>query len=136
MKSKLCTALLCVLIFLLGGVAGAVSYGLYRQHVDPTPAPKAARKSPEQIIDEMAQFLKLDAQQKDLLKVIFDESIGRYRALNQEYRPKFKVIRNETDEKIKGILHDGQKLRFEEWIKKYSPPPQSRSGLQPQSPSK
>jgi hypothetical protein len=133
MKSKICTVLLCVLIFLLGGIAGAVSYGLYRQQVAPAPPPKAARKSAEQIIDEMAQFLKLDAQQKDLLKVIFDESIKRYRALKQEYQ----TTRNETDGKIKGILRDDQKQRFEEWIKKYSPPPPpGRPGSQPQSPSK
>jgi uncharacterized membrane protein len=122
MKSKLCIALLWILVFLLGGVAGAVSHYLYREHVNPTPPPKTARKSPEQIIDEMARFLKLDVQQKEQLKVIFDESIKRYRALNQEYRPQFRTIRNETDEKIKNILRDDQKLRFQEWIKKYSPP--------------
>jgi uncharacterized membrane protein len=135
MKSKLCIALLWILVFLLGGVAGSVSYYLYREHINPLPQAKASRKSPEQIIDEMARFLNLDAQQKEQLTVIFDESLKRYRALNQEYRPQFRTIRNETDEKIKNILREDQKLRFQEWIKKYSPP-QGKAGQTPPPPSK
>jgi hypothetical protein len=119
MKSKLCIALLWVLVFLLGGIAGGVSYYLYHEHMR---SPK-----PEDIIKDLARDLKLDAQQTESLKAIFDESIKRYKALNQQVRPQFRAIRNETAEKIKGILRSDQKLRYEERLRKLqrAEPPQA-----------
>jgi hypothetical protein len=121
MKSKLCIALLWVLVFLLGGVAGGVSHYLYKEHFKPKPG---------DFIDKLARDLKLDAQQTTRIKAIFDESIQRYQALNQEFRPRYKAIRNETDEKIKSILRPDQKLLFEEKLKKFrkpGPPPPPHS---------
>jgi hypothetical protein len=119
MKSKLYIAFLWILVFLLGGVAGAVSHYLYKEHVKPKPG---------DFIVKLARDLKLDAQQTTSLKAIFDESIQRYQTLNQEFRPRYRAIRNETDEKIKSILRPDQKLLFEEKLKKFrkpspSPPP-------------
>jgi hypothetical protein len=117
MKSKLCMALVWVLVFLLGGVAGVVSYDLYREYTRPKPA---------DFINKLARDLKLDTHQKESIKAIFDESIKRYRALKEEVGPRFDAIRNETDEKIKNLLRPDQKLLFEEKLKKcrkLGPPP-------------
>jgi uncharacterized membrane protein len=124
MKSKLCIALLWILVFLLGGIAGAVSYHLYHQHVKPTP---------EEFVKELAQDLKLDAQQTKSLEAIFDESLKRYRALSKETKPQFRAIRNETDEKIRGILRPDQKIRFEERLKKFRKPEPSQPSPLPAS---
>jgi len=123
MRSKLGVVLLWILIFLLGGIAGAVTHYLYCNQVKPKTTAVPARKSQDEIINEMAQFLKLDLSQKESLKTIFDESRKRYRELNLQYQPQYKAIRSETNERIKSLLRDDQKLRFEEWIKKYTPPP-------------
>jgi hypothetical protein len=118
MKSKLCVALLWVLVFLLGGIAGAGGYHLFYRN---------EKAKPKDFIQEMARDLKLDAQQTASLKIIFDESIKRYRALTQEFRPQFRAIRNESDEKIRGILRPDQKLLFEERLKKYRRPASSQT---------
>jgi hypothetical protein len=121
-----------LLVFLLGGIAGAVSYNLYRQHTRP---------KPEDFINKLAKDLKkdlkLDAQQTESLKAIFNENFKRKQTLIQEFRPRFDVIRNETDEKIKSILRPDQKLLFEERLKKCRrpglppppPPPPSQGDL-------
>jgi hypothetical protein len=121
MKSKLFIALLWVLVFLLGGVAGAVSYHLYRQYVRPKPG-----NFIKTLANDLKKDLKLDVQQTESLKAIFDEHVKRKQLLLQEYRPRFETIRNDTDEKIKGILRPDQKLLFEERLKKFKKP-----GIQP-----
>ncbi len=137
MKSKLSVALIWILVFVLGGVSGAVGHYLYSVHV------KAATPTGQQrfkeIVDGMARELNLDAQQKESLKAIFaqtrqqvrslnQEYKPQYEALNKQYKPRFEAIRDESDEKIRKILRDDQRPRFEAFLKKvHSTPP-----LQPQ----
>jgi len=131
-------ALLWVLVFLLGGIAGAAGYRFYRNQKPKSMSHIRAEKR-DFIIRELTRDLKLDAQQTESLKAIFDESIKQYRALSQQFQPQFRSIRNEADEKIKGILRPDQILLFEEKLKKYrkpessEPPPPSSA---PSSPPK
>jgi uncharacterized membrane protein len=121
MKSKLGIALLGIVIFLMGGIAGAISHYLYREHLKTISAPKIPTY--QDIIDGMAQELMLDAQQKEALKFIFDRSRKRYFNLALEYRPYYEKIRVETEEQIKEILRPDQRMRYEEFLRKvYSPP--------------
>jgi hypothetical protein len=115
-------ALLWVLVFLLGGLAGSAGYHFY-QNQKP--------KSKDDYIREMARDLKLDNQQTESLKAIFDESVNRYRALNQQFRPQWRAIRNETDDKIRSILRPDQKLLFEERLKKFRKPSTSTTPATP-----
>jgi len=137
MKSKLSVVLLWVLVFLLGGVSGAVSHYLYREHIK-TPTPAVPQRSGD-IVEGMARELNLDAQQKESLKTIFGQTRQQvhalnqqfkpqYEALNQQYRPQFEAIRNDTDEKIRQILRSDQRTRFEAFLKKLhsAPPPRPR----------
>jgi hypothetical protein len=130
MKSKLYLALVWVLVFFLGGIAGAVSYNLYRQHTRPK-----LEDFINKIAKDLKKDLKLDAQQTESIKVVFREHFKRKNALLHELQPRFDIIRNETDEKIKSILRPDQKLLFEERLKKCRnlgppapPPPASQTG--------
>jgi len=138
MKSKLGIISLWILVFLLGGVAGAVSHYLYvRDQLKQAAAPKSPQK-PGDIQKGLARVLNLDTQQKESLKTIFDNSRTQFRALNQEYRPKWEAvrkpfdeevmrIRREFDEEVKKTLRPDQRAKFEEFLKKvYSQPPSSR----------
>lgn len=127
MRSKLGIALLWVLVFLLGGIAGAVSHYLYWQKVKP-PVPAGILKAKD-IQDGLAKVLDLDNQQKESLKTIFAKSKTQFRALNQEYKPKWEAIRKpfdaevmriraEFDEEVKTILRPDQRVKFEEFLKK------------------
>jgi hypothetical protein len=116
MKSRLGVALLGVLIFLLGGVAGATSYYLYCEHPKAS-APKTIPKV-DDVVEWMARELKLDAQQKADVKVIITDIRGRYRALWQEFRPRYELLRKESDDRINSLLREDQKPLFEEFLKK------------------
>ena len=144
MKSKLGIVLLWIVVFLLGGVAGAISHYLYvRDQLKLVAIPKNPAK-PKDIQEGLARILNLDDQQKETLKAIFAKSRTQFRALNQEYKPKWQAIRNpfdeqvmkirkEFDEEVKKTLHPDQRAKFEEFLKKvYAPTP----GTRPSQPAK
>lgn len=127
MKSRVGIALLWILVFVLGGVAGAVSHYLYREHTKPARNAIVSVK-PDDIINRMARDLKLDDEQVESLKSIFAQSRKKYRALHQQYQPQWEAIRNEADEQIKQMLNPSQRVEYEEFLKKvYSQPHNSRS---------
>ena len=116
-KSKTWAALLLLLTFLLGGVAGAVSHYLYVRRMPP-PGPRGGQRgSPFDITQELARGLDLDAQQKEKLHAIVTQSRERYRALSQQFRPQYDAIRDETRQQIRQILREDQRQRFEDFLK-------------------
>lgn len=149
MKSKLSIVLLGVLVFALGGVAGAVSYYLYREHIRPRPAGVGMPLKPNDIVDNIAEELELDAAQKQSLKVIFRETRQQFKKLNEDfgpryevlnrqygpkyeelhrqYRPRFEAIRNDSEQRIKKMLNPEQRKKYEEFLRKV----RSMSPMQP-----
>jgi uncharacterized membrane protein len=127
MKSKLKVVLLGLLIFALGGIAGAVSFYIYREH-SRAPAAKPA-SIPRDIVEDMARELSLDAQQKENLRVIFGDSRKRFQTLNAQFRPlyenlngqfrpQWEKIRDETDDQVRKMLRPDQRVHFEEFLRK------------------
>lgn len=133
LKPRLGIALLWIVVFLLGGVAGAVGHYLYAKKMQPPAA--SGQPRPQEIQDALAKVLDLDAGQKKALKAMFAKSLTRFRALNQEYKPKWQSlktafdaevmkIRVEFDQEVKTILRPDQRAKFEEFLKKvYATPP-------------
>ncbi len=116
MKSKTSATLLLILTFLLGAVAGAVGYYLLATHMM-VPGPRSAgRSSPHDIAEELATGLSLNAEQKEKLKEIIQQSRERYRALSAQFRPQYENLRNETRQQIRQILTEEQKARFEKHV--------------------
>lgn len=108
MRSKTSAALLLVLSFVMGSIAGAVAFNLYRNHV--------AAAGPHDIVAELAQDLKLDEAQKDKLRLIMNQTRERFRALSKQMEPQFQAIRDESNREIRQILRDDQKANFEKVI--------------------
>lgn len=135
-QSKVNVVLLGILIFVLGGIAGAVGHSLYQEYLKAAFFKKA--QQPPDIIGGMAHELGLDAGQTDSLRNIFEESRHRYVDLAKQFWPQYEAIRNETDQQIKNILRDDQKKRFEDFLKKVQPPPmqmdKQTEGASPQNP--
>jgi hypothetical protein len=125
MKSKASIILLVILVFILGGITGAVSLSLYQEYL------KAsffkANSQPFDFIGNFAKELDLDEKQTETLRVIFDESRQRYIDLSIEMWPQYEKIRKETEQKIKDMLRDDQKARYEEFLKQFQPPPPPES---------
>ena len=125
MKSKLGVILLGILVFLLGGIAGAVSRYLYCERVKAS-VPKTIPRV-EDVVERMAGILKLDARQKIEIKVIIGESRNRYRELSRQFRPQYEKIVQDSDNRIRALLRDNQKPLFEEFLKKYKAPAAPKS---------
>lgn len=116
MKSKLGIVLLGILIFLLGGVAGAVSRYLYSEHLKAS-VPKTL-PGIDDVVEWMGRELQLDAQQKASVKIIISETREHYRALSQDFRPRYEALRKDSDDRINALLRDNQKPLFKEFLKK------------------
>ena len=116
MKSKTSAALLIVLIFLLGAVAGAVGTYIVQTHVMAGGPRSINRSGPHDVAEELAQGLSLNSDQKEKLKTIIHQSRERYRALSLQVRPQYDTIRNETRQEIRQILTEEQKARFEKIV--------------------
>jgi Spy/CpxP family protein refolding chaperone len=127
MKSKVGIASSWIIVFILGAVAGAVGHHIYKQDLTPPAVRPMPPPKPESIVDGMARELKLDHQQKEQLKSIFDQSRKRYLDLGKQYR----AIRRETDDEIKQILNPEQKAKFEEFLKQVYARRQARRSQQP-----
>ena len=112
MKSKLGIALLAILIFVLGGVAGGFSYYIYCERQ------KATVRSVEDVVEWMATELKLDQQQQAQVRAIITDIRTRYRGLWQEFRPRYVSLRKESDDRINALLRENQKPLFEAFLKK------------------
>ncbi|MEJ2245586.1 MAG: hypothetical protein P8Y80_05795 [Acidobacteriota bacterium] len=121
MKSKASIVLLGIVIFLLGAIAGAVSHSLYQEYLKA--AFFKASSQPVDIVAGLAKELELDAQQTESLRNIFDESIENSMALSQEIWPQYQTIYKETEQKIKDILREDQRARYEEFLRKFQVPP-------------
>ena len=125
MKSKVSIILLVILVFLLGGITGAISLSLYQEYL------RAAffKANPQQFdfLGNFAKELELDGQQFETLKAILDESRQRYIGLAKEIGPQYYEIRKETEQKIRNMLRDDQRIRYEEFLKKFQPPPPPES---------
>jgi len=127
MKSRLVIVLLWCLIFILGGAAGWFGNCVYcgAKTVQPPETPKDSRLKKDtdkdgelqKIIADLVRELRLDAEQQESLKSIFYETRLKYQELNKEFRPRYKMIRDESDDRIREILRDDQKERFEELLK-------------------
>jgi hypothetical protein len=133
-RSKLSALLSLVLVFLSGGVLGAVAYRLYSASpVIPgapsnTPPP---RKSPEDFrrdyVANLTKDVKLDADQVQRLNAILDQTGDEFKKLNEKnkperdalnaqrqafedkWRPEREVIHNHQVDQINSILREDQK---------------------------
>jgi uncharacterized membrane protein len=90
MKSRAAIVLLGILVFLLGGIAGAVSHSLYQEYLKASFI-KATSQSMD-IVGGLAKELDLDAEQTASLRAIFDESRDQSIALSQKVLPQYQSI--------------------------------------------
>jgi hypothetical protein len=142
MKSKLGIAILWIIVFLLGGVAGAVSHYLFVREQLKAAATLKSQPKPPDIQAGLAKILNLDTQQRESLKSIFSKSRTQFIGLNREYKPKWETVRNpfdvevmkirkEFDEEVKTILRPDQRSKFDEFLKKVYSQPQNTSPVPP-----
>jgi Spy/CpxP family protein refolding chaperone len=118
MKSKTSAALMLVAIFGLGAIAGGITQYLVGSHFISNPPPQTRVPNSHDIVEEMAQQLKLNAQQKDKLRGIIQQSREHYRSLSKQFQPQYDKMRAETNDAIRDILTANQRQNFDETLEK------------------
>lgn len=130
MNSRAGIVVLWCFIFILGGAAGWFGNCIYRsaktvRTTDGRPEKFQVKKNDDlngelqKIIADLVRELRLDDEQQESLKNIFYETRLQYQRLNEEFHPRYKVIRDESDDKIREILRNDQRERFEEILKPF-----------------
>ena len=111
---------LLVLIFLLGVATGGFGHryleskGYFRHATRPSP-----RQNRGEIIERFTKELGLTADQQQQLNAILAEQEQRFKDLNKSFRTQADTIHQEGRNKIRAILTDQQKPKFEEMLKRF-----------------
>ncbi len=117
MRSRLGIALIGILVFLLGGIAGAISHYLYVRDQLKLAAVRKVPPKPNSILDRIATEFNLDSQQEESLKQIFKQSRERHRELGLQFKPLSDAIIRDTEEQIKKIMRPDQRAKYEAFLK-------------------
>jgi Spy/CpxP family protein refolding chaperone len=94
-----------VIIFVLGFTAGILALNVYRGMV--------RGGGPGNRIDELAERLKLTADQKTKVQEIFSDTREQLRAVRQETEPKMADIRRQADGRLQTVLTPEQWQQFQ-----------------------
>lgn len=103
-----------VVVFALGGVAGASLDSLYRNR---TGAARSDRNhGTDKILETMRHDLNLNDQQSQQIHAILDDTRTQYRALRTEVRPRYETIRQQARGRIRALLSPDQQQHFDAMI--------------------
>lgn len=61
--------------------------------------------------------LKLSPEQHRQVEAILDETIQGYRGIRERTRPEYEAVRQQGREKIRAVLNEQQRARFEELVR-------------------
>ncbi|HEY2933544.1 MAG TPA: hypothetical protein VGK99_17525 [Acidobacteriota bacterium] len=111
-------------VFLLGGIAGAGSFYLWlgpKVRANPDQTSRSERRHPK-----LSEELGLSKEQDVRFKEIMTQSRQQYELIRKEVSPRFQAVKAETDKKIRSILNDEQKVKFEAFLKRMDKEMESR----------
>jgi hypothetical protein len=113
LKSKLSAFLSLLVVFISGGVVGALVYRAYNPPQQGPPPPEIIRK---RIVDDMQAKLHLDDRQVTELQKIMDDIRAQGEQLRKVEGEEFHKIRVHQVDEIKKILRDDQQPLYEKWL--------------------
>ncbi|MBZ5554161.1 MAG: Spy/CpxP family protein refolding chaperone [Acidobacteriia bacterium] len=111
---------LLVLIFLLGAITGSLGYRLLEEKgalaSSTRTAPGASHRG--EVVDKFTRELNLTPEQTQRLNAIFAENEQKFSELHKSFKPQADAIRQEGRNRIRAMLTDEQKLKFEDMLRK------------------
>ena len=121
MKRTLQAKLLVLAVFVAGLLSGAVIANVYEARVqgDERRVESNDRnrdRGRDHNHQSFEDYLGLTPEQRDELSGILEDSRDGYFELRARTRPEYQAIRDASRERIRGILTDEQRERYEEWI--------------------
>jgi uncharacterized membrane protein YdfJ with MMPL/SSD domain len=114
-KATLWLAIVFVLGAALGGVLGyAFAHRSYA--AEPTILSPEARRAQRK--EKLTHDVGLNSDQQQQVSAILDRAQGEYKAVHTVMDPQIEAVRQKTREKIRAVLADDQKPKFEEFLRK------------------
>jgi Spy/CpxP family protein refolding chaperone len=111
-RLKIWLVLLCV--FVIGSITGAAIDGFYRTFAGGRDRDRARAR--EKLFQETRRELNLSDEQAAKMRAILDQTSEEYRALRDELRPRFDVIRQKARARARETLSPEQQVRFDEMM--------------------
>jgi Spy/CpxP family protein refolding chaperone len=112
-KSAVRAALYLALTFAAGASVGVFGNRLYTgRGVSADSRPSRSGEYRRVYEQEMQSRLKLDAEQKQRLVQILDQTSSQFRQLNEKHRPEYKAIHEAQVEQISSLLTADQKSEY------------------------
>ena len=94
-----------MIIFVLGFSAGILALNVYRG--------LASNRRPHDRMEQMAERLRLSADQKTKVQQIFNDTREQLRAVRRESQPKVNEIRRQADARFQEVLTPEQWQQFQ-----------------------
>ena len=121
MTRTLQARLLVLAVFVAGVLGGAVVTNVYEKRVQGDerrvePNDRNRDRGRDHNHQRFEDYLGLTPEQRDQLSRILEDSRDGYRELRARTRPEYQTIRDASRERIRGILTDEQRERYQEWI--------------------
>ena len=116
MKGKL----FVLAVFILGIVTGALFFNVYETRLSGADNADARNRKQraERDVNTFYDYLGVNAKQRTEIHKIMEESQADFRALAQQTRPQYDAIREETRNRVRALLNDEQKRKYDEFRNK------------------
>ncbi len=103
-----------VVVFALGCATGAAIDALYRTRAASAARAEEARKrDPEAHFNKMRQDLNLSDDQATKIRAVLEETRNEYKQMRAELRPRFDEPRLRARARIRELLNDDQRRKFD-----------------------
>ncbi|MBZ5538482.1 MAG: hypothetical protein LAO31_21265 [Acidobacteriia bacterium] len=111
---------LLILIFLLGAITGSLGYRLLEEK---GALASSTRNTPGtshrgEVVEKFTRELNLTSEQTQRLNAIFAENEQKFSELHKSFKPQADAIRQEGRNRIRAMLTDEQKIKFEDILRK------------------
>lgn len=103
--------------FVIGIFLGVAGTGIYIHHCFHVAKARQGNFNP--FLDRLTTRLGLSSEQRESIKAIFNDFGTQLESARLETNLKLKGLRDTSNEKIRGILNDDQKQKFNEMISKW-----------------
>jgi membrane protein YqaA with SNARE-associated domain len=113
-KATLWLAIVFVLGAALGGVLG---YAFAHRGYAAEPAVLSAQARRVQRREKLTHDVGLNPDQQKQVAAILDQAQGEYKAVHTAMDPQLEAVRQKTRYKIRAVLTDDQKPKFEEFLR-------------------
>ena len=115
-KSKWQVRLAVLVIFAIGFVAGGLAMNFYRDRNRPAQS-SMMRGGFSRVVER----LNLTPEQKEQVDAIVEEARAKLMEIRKESGPKFREVREQTDERLRAVLTPEQWEQFQQIMKENRP---------------